>query len=124
MLVIPGAPPLNMSQCEWSVEPSDTTVRALYLSATTTSGLEDGGAGGGGYSAGQLFDDTRAGFTGAVDVPGLGDGAFFTTAEQTDLQVLYGETLLNLSSLTLGADTPPVSPRDLRILIEIAGSNL
>ena len=67
--------PLNHRQCEWKVPSDDFTGKVIYLSVTTTEGMKEGGAGGGSYTAKNLYDDTLVLYAGAVDVPGLGDGA-------------------------------------------------
>ena len=123
-LTVAGEPPLYLRQCEWSAAAAPSSTRSLYLSVTTTSGLEEGGVGGGGYTAARQFEDSRAVYTSAVDVPGLADGAFFVSEEMGELQALYGDTLLSISSLTFGADARPVSGEELRVLIEVAASNL
>ena len=66
-------PPINIRQCEWSIEPTELSIKSIFLSVLTTAGLEAGGAGGGNYTAQEQLDGTRAAYTEAVDVPGLGD---------------------------------------------------
>jgi len=121
---IEAEPPLNLRQCEWSVEPTELSVKAIYLSVTTTAGLKAGGAGGGKYTAKDQFDGTRAAYTETVDVPGLGDASFFTNADQGELQTVVGDTLLSVSSVKVGSDLEPVTGDQLRTLMEAALANL
>ena len=117
-------PPINIRQCEWSIEPTELSIKSIFLSVLTTAGLEAGGAGGGNYTAQEQLDGTRAAYTEAVDVPGLGDSSFFTNPEMGELQTLVGDTLLTVSSLKVGSDLEPVTGDQLRALMENAISNL
>lgn len=121
---IEAEPPLNLRQCEWSVEPTELSVKAIYLAVTTTAGLEAGGAGGGSYTARDQFDGTRSAYTETVDVPGLGDASFFTDADMGELQTVVGDTLLSVSSLKVGSDLEPVTADQLRALMTAAIANL
>jgi hypothetical protein len=117
-------PPLNIRQCEWSVEPTELSVKSIFLSVTTTAGLKAGGAGGGNYSAKDQFDGTRESYTEAVDVPGLGDSSFFTNPDMGELQTIVGDSLLSISSLKVGSDLEPVTGDQLRALMESAITHL
>ena len=121
---IEAEPPLNLRQCEWSSEPTELSVKAIYLAVTTTAGLEAGGAGGGSYTAKDQFDGTREAYTGTVDVPGIGDAAFFTDADMGELQAVVGDTLLSVSSLKVGSDLEPVTGDQLQTLMKTAIANL
>ena len=116
--------PLNHRQCEWKVPSDDFTGKVIYLSVTTTEGMKEGGAGGGSYTAKNLYDDTLVLYAGAVDVPGLGDGAFFTDSAMTDLNALVGDALLDVSALNAGSDATPVTGDQLQTLMKAAIASL
>jgi hypothetical protein len=110
--------PLNLRQCEWSSEPSDTSLRAVYLSVQTTEGFRQGGVGGGQYIAADQYEAMRSGAAEATDVTGLADAAFFAGPEMTQLHVLSGDTFLTLDAQTIGSEAEPITADQLRALME------
>jgi hypothetical protein len=118
------APPLNLRQCQWLVEPDLGSLRAIYLSVQTTEGFRQGGVGGGAYEASDQYEGTRNAMANAVDVTGLGDAAFFTDDTMDELQVLIGDTLLGISSQTVGSKADPITGDQLRALMEAALASL
>jgi hypothetical protein len=123
-LAVAPEPPLYLGQCEWSIEPTELSLKAIYLSITTTEGLSAGGAGGGGYTAKDQYDGLHDSTPTAVDIPGLGDSAYASDDSMSDLHVLSGDTLLEIDSLKVGGDLEPVTPEQLRALMETALSRL
>jgi hypothetical protein len=121
---IPPTPPLNLRQCEWSLE-ADGALRAIYLSIETTQGYAEGGAGGPAQmAASDQYEGTRSAYAAAVDLTGLGDAAYFTNADETEIHVLSGDAFVRVIAQTIGSSATPITGDQLRSLAEAAVASL